>query len=125
MDITPRLASGRQLINGYGDGGFRVAGTAHAGSVLVFPDRTVAWPVTAFADLDIASLEPVLAAAPAVEILLIGAGAAPAFLDPEIRARIRSAGIVTDVMDSGAAARTFNVLLLEDRRVAAALIAVD
>ncbi|MCW5750278.1 MAG: Mth938-like domain-containing protein [Alphaproteobacteria bacterium] len=124
-DITPRLAAGRQLINAYGNGGFRVAGVAHAGSILVFPGRTLAWPVARFEDLAPQSLEPVLAEVPRVELLVIGLGPALRRLPDPLRNWSRAAGIAVDGMDTGAACRTFNVLLSEERRAAAALIAVD
>lgn len=123
-DITPRLAAGRQLINAYGNGGFRVAGVAHAGSVLIFPGRTEPWPVARFEDLTQASLEAVLLEQPRIELLLIGLGPTIRKLPDPLRAWLRGEGIAVDGMDTGAACRTFNVLLSEERRAAAALIAV-
>jgi uncharacterized protein len=122
-DITPQLPSGRQVIQGYGEGGFRIAGQRHAGSVLVFPERTLPWPVTAVSSITLLSLQPVLAAA-GVRVLLIGCGAHMTRLDPALRQELRAAGIGVEAMDTGAACRTFNVLLAEARAVAAALIAV-
>ncbi len=124
IDITPRLAVGRQLIQAYGNGGFRIAERAWQGSVLVFPDETRAWPVTAVGDLTAQSLAAV-AEAGTVEVLLIGCGPALAFIPAAVRDPLRAAGVVIDGMDTGAACRTYNVLLAEERRVAAALIAVD
>lgn len=124
MDITPRIPSGRQVVQAYGSGGFRVSGQAYRGSVLIFPDRTLAWPVTAMAEVGEASLGPVRAASGEVELLLLGCGGAMAPIPASLRAWLKSAGIVVEVMDTGAACRTYNVLLAEARRVAAALIAV-
>ena len=125
MDVTPLVPQGRQIIEGYGNGGFRVTGAAYRGSLLVLPERTDAWPPAAIEDIDLASLEPVLAAEPPVEVLLIGCGAAMAFIDPDLRAAARARGVALEPMDTGAACRTYNILTLEDRRVAAALIAVE
>ena len=125
MDVTPLIPVGRQVIDAYGNGGFRIAGTAHAGSVLVLPEQTLAWDIADFAALTLESLAPVVAASPAVEILLLGCGRSMAYLDPALRATLRAQGVKVDAMDTGAACRTFNVLLAEERRVAAALIAVD
>jgi uncharacterized protein len=122
MDITPLIPSGRQLVQAYGDGGFRIAGQRWDGSVLVFAERTVAWPVASLADLTEASLAVVVEAG--VQVLLLGCGKSIAAVPRELRAHLRAAGIVVDPMDTGAACRTFNVLLAEDRKVAAALIAV-
>jgi len=121
-DITPLIPTGRKLITAYGDGGFRIAGEQFTGSVLVLTDTVLAWPVSEIGALTVDSLQPVAEAG--VAILLIGCGRAMAFIDPDLRATLRQSGVVIDAMDTGAAARTFNVLLAEERRVAAALIAV-
>ena len=75
VDVTPMVPAGRQMVEAYGGGGFKVSGAAYQGSLLVTPEATFAWPV-------------------------LGA------------------------MDTGAACRTYNVLLVEGRRVAAAPVAV-
>jgi len=124
MDITPIIPAERQVIQAYGDGHFRISGVVHEGSVIVLPERTLAWPATALAGLTIESLEGVLAAEPRVELLLVGCGREPGPIAADLRAALRARGIVVEVMDTGAACRTFNVLLAEGRRVAAALIAV-
>ncbi len=125
MDITPQIPVGRTIIQGYGAGGFTIEGKRVTGSMLVFPDRLVAWPVAAFDQVTPESLSAVTAAVPAVEILLIGSGAQMLLAPAALRAALRDAGIALDVMDTGAACRTYNVLLAEERRVAAALIAVE
>ena len=124
MDVTPVVPGGRQLIQGYDTGGFRIAGIRHAGSVLVLPEQTLAWPVDSPEQITADSLAPVRAAAPAVEILVLGCGARFVMIPAELRASLKAAGIVVEAMDTGAACRTFNLLLAEDRRVAAALIAL-
>ena len=125
MDVTPLVPEGRQVVEGYGDGGFRVSGTLWRGPVIVFPDRTVAWPGGSMSGLSLAMLEPALAVDEVPEILLLGCGARAGFVSPALRAAIRSAGPVLESMGTGAACRTYNVLLSEGRRVAAALIPVD
>ncbi|WP_169545107.1 Mth938-like domain-containing protein [Sneathiella aquimaris] len=123
QDISGLPKEGQQLINSYGEGGFRVSGVRHEGSVIVFPDETASWSVADLGELTLESLNTVMQAVPPVEILLIGCGASMGFIDDSIRRPLRDKGITIDSMDSGAAARTYNVLLLEGRRVAAALIA--
>ncbi len=120
----PEISAARQLIEAYGDGGFRVAGRVYRGSILVFPDRTLTWPMDEAATITLASLAPVTAAAPPPDILLVGCG--PAFRPPPagLGASLRDLGVSLEWMDTGAACRTFNVLLDEDRRAAAALIAI-
>ena len=115
---------GRKVIDGYGDGGFRIAGARFEGSVIVFAERVLAWPAAAWKEIDAASLQSVVAAAARIDILLLGCGRDTRPLDAGLRARLRAHGIAVDAMSTGAACRTFNVLLAENRAVAAALIAV-
>lgn len=124
MDVTPLIPEGRQVVESYGGGGFRVSGESYQGSVLVLPEATQPWPVTSIEELSEASLEPLLDSGK-VEILLIGCGSKARPVAADLRQRVRARGAVIDVMDTGAACRTYNVLLAEERRVAAALIAVD
>lgn len=123
QDISGLPEEGQQLVNSYGDGGFRISGVRHEGSILIFPNETKPWSVDSIADLTAESLQPIMDAEPAVEILLIGCGSNMAFIEESVRKALRDKGISIDSMDSGAAVRTYNVLLLEGRRVAAALIA--
>ncbi len=116
---------GRHLIDSYGNGGFRFADMSHRGSILALPTGISAWPVSTPADLTPAAFAPVVAEAAAVRILLVGTGREAVFLPKEIREILREAGIGVDVMQTGAAARTYNILVAENRAVAAALIAVD
>ena len=83
------------------------------------------WPVTRFSEVTIESLQAVLDEAGTIDFLLIGTGADIAFIPPALRDPLKQAGIAVEGMATGAAARTYNVLVGEDRRVAAALIAVD
>lgn len=124
MEITPSIPGDRQVIAAYGPGLFRISGTVHTNSVIVFTDRTVAWPVASFPDLTIDDFALVCEAAPPVEVLLLGVGAENMPVPAALRGGLREAGIVLDAMDTGAACRTYNVLMAEDRRVAAALIAL-
>lgn len=117
------IPAGRQVITGYRPGGFTVGGAVYDGSILVFPERVVAWPIAAVDALSVDALAPVIAEDPAVEVLLIGCGPRIAHL-PGLRRDLRDNGIGADAMTTGAACRTFNVLLAEERRVAAALIAL-
>ncbi|WP_374372962.1 Mth938-like domain-containing protein [Dongia sp.] len=126
MDLTPLIPTGRQIIESYGDGRFRVAGAVYEGSVLVFPQATLAWSVTMMTELSAESLAPVAAQADAgeIDLLLVGCGPRLAMIPKDLRAQLRAKGVVMEPMDTGAAARTYNVLMAEGRRVAAALIAV-
>jgi uncharacterized protein len=117
----PLIPAGRQVIDSYGARSFHVSGAGYDGAILVFPDRTVRWEVTAFAEIDGASLRPVIEHG-GIEILLLGCGKRIQPLRPAVRQALRQAGIVVDAMDTGAACRTYNILLAEERRVAAALL---
>jgi uncharacterized protein len=125
MDIDQIDPKGRQVIQSYGDGGFRVSGVRHQGSILVFPGRTLAWHVTSLDQVTFGSLDPVAQATPGIDILVVGTGARMLPLGASLRQELRRIGVTLEVMDSGAACRTFNVLSSEERRVAAAIIAVD
>lgn len=124
MDITPVVSAEFQLISGYGDGGFTVSGTRHEGSVLILAKQTLAWPVSSVADITVESLQAAIAYQPLPAILLIGCGKSMTALPKALRQALRQHGIVAEPMDTGAACRTYNVLLTEGRDVAAALIAV-
>lgn len=112
-------------IDAYGQGGFRFAGMSHRGSVLCLPSGIHGWEPKNPGTLLEADLEPVFSEADDIEILLVGTGSDLKPLERSLRERLRSAGISADPMSTGAAVRTLNVLLAEDRAVAAVLIAVD
>jgi uncharacterized protein len=117
---------GRAPIEAYGNGGFRFAGMSHRGSILCLPSGIHGWKTAPVAGApNEANLEPVFAEAAGIEILLIGTGMTLAPLASALRDRCRASGFVAEPMATGAAVRTYNVLLAEDRAVAAALIAVD
>jgi uncharacterized protein len=121
---TPRYP-GRAPIEAYGNGGFRFAGMSHRGSILCLPSGVIAWDVASVGDVG-AGLVPLLRAEGALGgVLLLGAGRTVSFPAPDVMAALREAGLWLEVMDTGAAARTYNVLLAEEREVSAALIAVD
>ena len=123
MELTRIAPEGRQLIQAHREGGFTVAGVRHEGSVLVLPDRTLPWDIGELAAVTPESLAPILEAGQ-VEILILGCGQRFGLPSAELRQALRAQGVVTESMDTRAACRTFNVLVAEDRRVAAALIAL-
>lgn len=114
----------RPPIDSYGGGGFRIGGAKRLGSQLLLPGGVFDWPVAELAALDADALAPILAEAGEIDVLLIGAGADVAFPPSAARAALDAAGMGFEPMSTAAACRTFNVLLAEGRRVAAALIAV-
>ncbi len=111
-------------IEAYGNGGFAFAGMSHRGSLLCLPDAIWGWPVTSPAEIDRTSLERVFAAAGSIDTLIIGTGTGVWLPPSDLRQALRAAGIVLDPMQTGPAIRTYNIMMGERRRVAAALIAV-
>ena len=116
---------GRHLLDAYGNGGFRFAEMSRRGSILALPSGVRAWDVRTPAELCEEGFAPVFEEGDALELLLLGTGVDVAFVPQSLRARFREARIGLEVMQTGAAARTFNVLVAENRKVGAALIAVD
>jgi uncharacterized protein len=115
---------GAHAIEGYGGGGFRFGGMSHRGSILALPSGIYAWSATCPAEIDIDSLGQLFAeSAGLVEHLLVGTGTELRPLAAPLRQRLREAGITAEPMPTGAAARTYSILLGERRRVAAALLA--
>jgi uncharacterized protein len=112
-------------IDAYGSGGFRFAGMSHRGSLICLPDGIWAWPVSTPDELSEQTLAPILARAADLDFVLIGSGRDPWPMPEPLRQRFRDLHLSADVMPTGAALRTYNVLLAEGRRVAAGFIAVD
>jgi len=112
-------------IDAYGNGGFRFAGTSHRGSLLCLPQGMFAWDVTVPSEITLESLAPVLAAADDIDVLMIGVGPDIAAIPRDLRESLRERRVIVEAINTGSAIRTYNVLLAEERAVAAALIAVD
>jgi uncharacterized protein len=122
MDITPVIKESRQLITGYGAGGFKINGEFILGSMLVFADCVMPVDIKD-GIIDLSHIQPVLARSD-VELLIIGTGKQIRPIEPAIRSALKAKSIACDVMDSGAACRTYNVLLGEERRAAALVISI-
>lgn len=125
LDITPVTPEGRQVIQKYGNGGFQIAGVAFKSSVLVMSETSITWDVQAPSEITLDNLAPLFQNDNRPGIILIGCG--QRFLAPpkDLRRQLKEQGASLEWMDTGAACRTFNVLLTEERRAVAALIAVD
>jgi uncharacterized protein len=118
MELIAVSPAGRQIIERYAASGFRVSGVVYRGPVLVFPDRTLLWPAAALTPESLA----LVVEHGEVELLLLGLGRRMVPVAAALRAWLKARGIALEPMDTGAACRTYNVLLAEDRRVAAALL---
>jgi uncharacterized protein len=111
-------------IDAYGNGGFAFADMSHRGSLLCLPDAIWAWPVTKPSEIDEYSLSRVFAAANGIDTLIIGTGTDVWVASSALREALRRVHVGLDSMQTGPAIRTYNIMIGERRRVAAALIAV-
>ncbi len=116
---------GRSPVEAYGNGGFRFAGMSHRGSILCLPSGVWAWDVFTTDDVSLAQLARALSELEPPEFLLLGTGRQQVFPSLDIRRAFEVKRVGLEIMDTGAAARTYNILLAERRPVSAALIAVD
>ena len=124
MTAAPHLPH-QALIDAHGSGGFRFAGMSHRGSLLCLPDGVWAWPVTGVDQINDEALSRVFDRLDALDFFILGTGATPWTMPAELRQRFREAHVSADLMMTGPAVRTYNVMLMESRRVGAGLIAVD
>ena len=116
---------GRNIIQSYGNGRFQIGEKQFDHSVLVFPDHITPWAPIDINNLSLEDFSQVLTVVPVVELLLLGCGKTTWFIPIPLREELKEKGLVMEPMDTGAACRTYNVLLGEDRRIAAALMLVD
>ncbi|MEO1091600.1 MAG: Mth938-like domain-containing protein [Pseudomonadota bacterium] len=125
MEITPMQPGERLVIQGYGRGSFKLAGGEVEGSMLIQATRFEPWPVATPSELatDLA-LAPLRDLAGTIDVLIVGVGPRLVAIDPALRRNLREAGMACEIMTTPAACSTYNVLVAEDRRVAAALIAM-
>ncbi len=123
MDVTPLIKQGAQVVQSYAGGMFRVSGEVYKSAVIVFEDRTVSWDVADFSGLSLQDFDA-LGDAADIDVVLLGCGERMMFLKPEIKKALRERGLFVECMDTGAACRTYNVLMAEGRRVAAALLPI-
>ncbi|MFK7090739.1 Mth938-like domain-containing protein [Chromobacterium violaceum] len=122
MKMQQSLGPGQNLFTGYGAGHVLINAQRHDGNLIVSADEISAWAAPDCAGLAAAHFEALLAYRP--EVVLFGSGATQRFVHPRLYAALTQAGIGVECMDTQAVCRTFNILLAEDRRVVAALLAI-
>ena len=115
---------GRPPIDAYGNGGFRFADISHRGSILCLPSGVFGWDAATPEDITLASIAAILNETRDIDFLLMGTGMAIEPIPLSIKTALKARRISSDPMSTGAAVRTYNVMLAEQRAVAAALIAV-
>lgn len=119
--FEPELAEGSLLVQGYGPGVIRVGGQAFQHPILVMARAVLEIEAAALADMSQSRPEAWFPEGEIPEILFLGTGARMALPPAALRERCQALGLALEPMDTGAAARTYNVLLIEGRRVAALL----
>lgn len=127
VDISPLVRSDAQIIQAYAGGVFKVSGQNYEGAVIVAVDAVAQWSEIMDAASDALTLEmfaPLLDQADQIDVVLLGTGEKLHLLPAPLRAALKQAGLTVEVMNTGAACRTYNVLMAEGRRVVAALLPV-
>ena len=120
MDITPLIPKGRQIIQSYSEDGFKIGGLSYEGGVLVEPEKVTDLTIPAIDDLDLSFFETLDLSN--IDLLLVGTGTKFTPFSAELKSALQNAfDIKLDFMTTGAACRTYNVLLAEGREVAALL----
>lgn len=126
MDVTPLIPQGRQIIQSYSGGTFKISGRLYHSAVMVLPDRVVDWSFAGAASaLTASSFPEAVDIAADLDVVLVGTGDHMEFIPGTVREQLKNKGITIDVMDTGAACRTYNVLMAEGRRVAALLLPME
>jgi uncharacterized protein len=124
VEIRNAHFPGRAPIESYGNGGFRFADMSHRGSLLMLPSGIYGWDMVEGDPLTVENFQRVFDEAADIEVLLVGTGKDIRPLPKELKARFKELSISSDPMSTGAAVRTYNIMLAESRAVAAAFIAV-
>jgi len=124
LELKELTRSDRPVVTGYRAHGFKIGERMLEGGLLLTPEGFVEIAADSVEDFAVEQLAPVFEADPDIEILLLGGGAQLRFPPEGLRRPLEAAGIAVEPMDSAAAARTFNVLVMEERRVAALLLPV-
>jgi uncharacterized protein len=123
FSAAPHLPQPAQ-IESYGNGGFRFGGMSHRGSILCLPDGIWAWPVSSFDDLSTDAMAAVIERADKIDFFMLGTGRDPMAMPAVLRRTFSECGLNAETMTTGAAIRIYNIMIGENRRVAAGLIAV-
>ena len=124
MTVSEVRYPGQAAIEAYGNGGFRFGGMSHRGSILCLPSGVYDWAAIDVDGVTVADFARIFQEAERISFVLLGVGRTVAMPSAAVRKAFAEANVGLEVMDTGAAARTYNVLLAEGRPLAAALIAV-
>ncbi len=139
MDVTPLVKQGAQIIQSYAGGKFKVSGQVYSTPVIVSSEFTQEWKTkrivseiekggvsegveSGFVSLRVKDFSQVVELSQSFDVFLCGSGSEMKFLPPDVKTALKEQGVSIDIMDTGAACRTYNVLMAEGRRVLAALL---
>jgi len=122
VNVTPLIKKDAQVIQSYAGGGFKVSGQAYDEAVIVTAENTQKWNTSEARAVQ--DFQPLIDMKDELDVVLLGTGAKIHFLPPDLKQALKEQGLNVEVMDTGAACRTYNVLMAEGRRVAAALVPV-
>lgn len=123
MDVTPLVKEGSKIIQSYAGGRFRISGEIFEHAVLVTQNSVKSWDAAAsIKELAAEDFDPLIEMRDEFDVILMGTGEQMSFLPPDLKNALKKRGLHVEVMDSGAACRTYNVLMAEGRRVVAALL---
>ena len=123
-DLSSKVFFEKKIIESYGDGGFIINGQKITSSVIVTVDETILWDVSNVRNINPDELLTKFVKVKGIGTLLIGTGAISVYPNKALVSHIKSFGMGVEIMDTGAACRTFNVLIEENREVIAALISL-
>ena len=122
MDITPLVKSNLNIIQSYEGGVFKVSGKRFESSIIVTAIDISDFPKQNVEDLKEEDFDPILKMKDDFDVFLLGTGKIQSFLKPELSRALKQKGLHLEIMDTGAACRTYNVLLAEGRRVMVILL---
>ncbi len=122
VDISSLNSQALALIESYADGGFKISEKFYQGSILIIEGEIIPWDVKSFDDVSVTGLSSLLQSS--AELCFLGCGIGMIRPTAEIRQAFESAKISLDFMATPAACRSYNIAIGEERRTAAALIAI-
>ncbi len=124
MDVTPLIGEGQQIVQSYAGGQFRISSVNYEGAIFLWPDKVIDWngAPEKFSSFMIDHFQPLIDIANEIDVLLLGTGDKMEYVSPQLRQALSHNKLPVDVMDTGAACRTYNVLMAEGRRVVCALM---
>lgn len=123
MNITPLVKKGHKIIQSYKADGFRVSGELYKGPIIVFSDQVKEWSIGQDVSLHtLDEYDPLFLYSQEIDFVLLGTGKNIQFLKPLLKNSLKQKGLLIEAMDTGAACRTYNMLMAEGRRVCLACL---